>query len=71
MADKKEKIVAKYKKNSGFLSGIPGRDLTEVDWHNLDMDKKLQVQSSPMYKLLIPEIKPPAETPENLVKGDE
>lgn len=67
----KVKIVAKYKTGSGFLQGIPARDLTEVEWHNLILKQKLLVQQSPLYKLLIPEVKPPVEQPKKLVKGGE
>jgi predicted Fe-S protein YdhL (DUF1289 family) len=36
----------------GFLHGVPGRNLTEVDWHNLTEEQRQAVLDHPeMYQL--------------------
>ena len=59
MSKSKPKIVAKYK-GSGFLNGVPARDLTAVDWHNLNEEKKaVVISAADMYDVTLPKADKP------------
>ena len=45
------KLKAHYV-GSGFLHGIPARDLSETDWANLNDEQKQAITNSPAYEIV-------------------
>lgn len=46
-----KKIVARYI-GSGFVTGIPAKNLTEADWQNLTEQQQWVVKGSPLYEMV-------------------
>ena len=52
-----EMVIARYNGAGGFIMGVPARDLTALDWAELNDAQRQQVLDSSLYQI---EVEPAA-----------